>query len=125
MPQQHADKWGTLANVGADVAADVGANVALQVLRLLSGVAEVDGLDLSSIRDEQLEGEVKDGPPELLYSHGDHKENLSDFGCNKIESWVISSVTKLSTTHWTTADVAKVAPTANVENVGPLADVSK
>ncbi|KAL8089631.1 hypothetical protein AgCh_039202 [Apium graveolens] len=78
----------------------------------------------NSIGDEQLKGEAKDGPPELLYSDGGHKENLSDFGWNKIESWMTKISVALHIVR-PTADVAKVAPIADVENVGPLAKVSK
>ncbi|KAL8170511.1 hypothetical protein V2J09_022315 [Rumex salicifolius] len=48
--------------------------------------------DLNRIGDEQLEGEAEDGPPELLFSHGGHKDKISDFSWNKNEPWVISSV---------------------------------
>ncbi|KAL8089633.1 hypothetical protein AgCh_039204 [Apium graveolens] len=78
----------------------------------------------SSSGDEQLEGEAKDGPPELFYSDGGHKENFSDFGWNKIESWMTKISVVLHIVR-PTADVTKVAPTADVANVGPLADVSK
>lgn len=49
------------------------------------------------IGDEQLEGEAEDGPPELLFSHGGHKANLSDFSWNKNKPWVISSVAEDNT----------------------------
>lgn len=48
--------------------------------------------DLNRIGDEQLEGEAEDGPPELLFSHGGHRERISDFSWNKNAPWVISSV---------------------------------
>ncbi|KAH0900765.1 hypothetical protein HID58_040268 [Brassica napus] len=35
---------------------------------------------------------LEDGPLELLFSHGGHKANISDFAWNKDEPWVISSV---------------------------------
>lgn len=48
--------------------------------------------DLNRIGDEQHEGEAEDGPPELLFSHGGHKDKISDFSWNKHKPWVISSV---------------------------------
>lgn len=48
--------------------------------------------DLNRIGDEQLEGEAEDGPPELLFSHGGHKDKISDFSWNKNQPWMISSV---------------------------------
>ncbi|KAH6787958.1 Transducin family protein / WD-40 repeat family protein [Perilla frutescens var. hirtella] len=53
--------------------------------------------DLNRIGDEQLEGEVEDGPPELLFSHGGHKAKISDFSWNKNQPWVISSVAEDNT----------------------------
>ncbi|KAG2241095.1 hypothetical protein Bca52824_090382 [Brassica carinata] len=35
---------------------------------------------------------LEDGPLELLFSHGGHKANISDFAWNKDEPWVISSI---------------------------------
>ncbi|KAL3613945.1 RNA-binding protein Musashi 2 [Castilleja foliolosa] len=61
--------------------------------------------DLSRVGDEQLEGEVEDGPPELLFSHGGHKAKISDFSWNKNEPWVISSVAEDNTLQvWQMAD---------------------
>lgn len=35
--------------------------------------------DLNRIGDELIEGDEEGGPPELLFSHGDHKGKISDF----------------------------------------------
>ncbi|XP_074331844.1 WD-40 repeat-containing protein MSI2-like [Apium graveolens] len=67
------------------------------VLASSSGDRRLMVWDLSRIGDEQLEGEAEDGPPELLFSHGGHKANLSDFSWNKNEPWVISSVAEDNT----------------------------
>ncbi|KAJ4826943.1 adenyl-nucleotide exchange factor [Turnera subulata] len=48
--------------------------------------------DLNRIGDEQLELDADDGPPELLFSHGGHKNKVEDFSWNTNEAWVIASV---------------------------------
>ncbi|KAL3621387.1 hypothetical protein CASFOL_036299 [Castilleja foliolosa] len=57
------------------------------------------------VGDEQLEGEVEDGPPELIFSHGSHKAKISDFSWNNNEPWFISSVAEDNTLQvWQMAD---------------------
>ncbi|KAK1273065.1 Histone-binding protein MSI1 [Acorus gramineus] len=48
--------------------------------------------DLCGIGDEQAEEDAEDGPPELLFIHGGHTAQISEFSWNKNEPWVISSV---------------------------------
>nr|CAD1830536.1 unnamed protein product [Ananas comosus var. bracteatus] len=48
--------------------------------------------DLSRIGDEQSEEDADDGPPELLFAHGGHRANITEFSWNPDEQWVIASV---------------------------------
>lgn len=44
------------------------------------------------IGDEQTDGYKREGPPELIFSHGGHKDTVSDFAWNEHKPWVIASV---------------------------------
>ena len=41
---------------------------------------------------EQTQEETNDGPPELLFIHGGHRNLVSDFSWNPSEDWMVSSV---------------------------------
>lgn len=44
------------------------------------------------IGDEQSAEDADDGPPELLFSHGGHTANISEFSWNPNVPWLVSSV---------------------------------
>ena len=48
--------------------------------------------DLSKIGDQQTPEDAEDGPPELLFIHGGHTSQISDFSWNPSDPWVIASV---------------------------------
>ena len=50
--------------------------------------------DMSRIGDEQTPEDAKDGPPELLFTHGGHTAKVSDFAWhqNAEEEWMLASV---------------------------------
>ena len=48
--------------------------------------------DLYNIGKEQSAEEAAEGPPELLFIHGGHTAQISDFSWNQNEPWVICSV---------------------------------
>ncbi|XP_049851795.1 histone-binding protein RBBP4-like [Schistocerca gregaria] len=48
--------------------------------------------DLACIGAEQTPDSQEDGPPELLFIHGGHTSEVSDFAWNYNEDWVIASV---------------------------------
>jgi histone-binding protein RBBP4 len=48
--------------------------------------------DMSRIGDEQEDEDKEDGPPELLFIHGGHTSNVSEFSWNSNEDWIIASV---------------------------------
>ncbi|CAA6655999.1 unnamed protein product [Spirodela intermedia] len=48
--------------------------------------------DLCRIGDEQSAEDADDGPPELLFSHGGHTGNISEFSWNPNVPWLVSSV---------------------------------
>jgi len=56
------------------------------------GDRRVNIWDLSKIGHEQSPEDAQDGPPELLFIHGGHTDNISDFSWNANDDWVISSV---------------------------------
>lgn len=47
--------------------------------------------DLSRVGEEQLPDDTEDGPPELLFMHGGHTNNVADFSWNLNEPWVVCS----------------------------------
>nr|OQO31555.1 hypothetical protein B0A51_01397 [Rachicladosporium sp. CCFEE 5018] len=47
--------------------------------------------DISRAGMEQLEEDVPDGPPEMLFMHGGHTNRVSDFGWNANDEWVVVS----------------------------------
>ncbi|TVY82705.1 Histone acetyltransferase type B subunit [Lachnellula suecica] len=47
--------------------------------------------DLSRVGEEQLPDDQEDGPPELLFMHGGHTNNMADFCWNLNEPWVVCS----------------------------------
>ncbi|KAJ3019126.1 Histone-binding protein rbbp4, partial [Thoreauomyces humboldtii] len=48
--------------------------------------------DLTRIGEEQTPEDADDGPPELLFIHGGHTNNVADFDWNRNEPWVMCSV---------------------------------
>jgi WD40 repeat protein len=48
--------------------------------------------DMSRIGDKQDEADAEDGPPELLFIHGGHTANVSEFSWSPTDDWVIASV---------------------------------
>lgn len=48
--------------------------------------------DVSKVGDEQSPEDAEDGPPELLFVHGGHTANVSEFSWNLTDDWVIASV---------------------------------
>jgi WD40 repeat protein len=48
--------------------------------------------DMSRIGNEQSAEDEEDGPPELLFIHGGHTSNISDFSWNPNEEWMVASV---------------------------------
>ncbi|KAG0169097.1 retinoblastoma binding protein [Apophysomyces sp. BC1015] len=47
--------------------------------------------DMARIGDHQSPDDANDGPPELLFMHGGHTTNVSDFGWSPAEPWVLAS----------------------------------
>jgi histone-binding protein RBBP4 len=50
--------------------------------------------DLSRIGQEQSPEDAEDGPPELLFLHGGHTSNVSDFSWNAKDEWSLVSVSE-------------------------------
>jgi histone-binding protein RBBP4 len=50
--------------------------------------------DLSRIGMEQSPEDAEDGPPELLFLHGGHTSNVSDFSWNAADPWTLASVSE-------------------------------
>jgi histone-binding protein RBBP4 len=50
--------------------------------------------DLSRIGQEQSPEDAEDGPPELLFLHGGHTSNVSDFSWNTKDEWTLVSVSE-------------------------------
>lgn len=50
--------------------------------------------DLSRIGMEQSPEDAEDGPPELLFLHGGHTSNVSDFSWNHNDHWSMASVSE-------------------------------
>eukprot|EP00041_Stephanoeca_diplocostata_P013933 m.249387 g.249387 ORF g.249387 m.249387 type:complete len:430 (-) comp19521_c0_seq1:189-1478(-) len=50
--------------------------------------------DLSKCGEDQTPEDAEDGPPELLFIHGGHTTNISDFSWNPNKEWVIASVSE-------------------------------
>jgi WD40 repeat protein len=48
--------------------------------------------DMSKIGEEQDAEDAEDGPPELLFIHGGHTANVSEFSWNSNQEWMIASV---------------------------------
>merc|ERR1712209_79041 len=46
------------------------------------------------IGEEQSAEDAEDGPPELLFIHGGHTAQISDFSWNPNDPWVICSVSE-------------------------------
>ncbi|PNT66915.1 hypothetical protein BRADI_3g18490v3 [Brachypodium distachyon] len=55
--------------------------------------------DLSRIGREQSPEDAEEGPPELLFIHGGHKRNISDFSWNQCEDWMLASVDEENILH--------------------------
>jgi histone-binding protein RBBP4 len=64
------------------------------ILGSCSGDRRVALWDLSRIGQEQSAEDAEDGPPELLYLHGGHTSNVSDFSWNAKDEWSIVSVSE-------------------------------
>ncbi|KAI9676418.1 MAG: Histone acetyltransferase type B subunit 2 [Caeruleum heppii] len=47
--------------------------------------------DLSRVGEEQTPDDQEDGPPELMFMHGGHTNNMSDFSWNLNDPWVVCS----------------------------------
>ena len=48
---------------------------------------------------------IEDGPPELVFQHGGHTGNISDFSWSKTDDWVVASVSEDNILHvWRMAD---------------------
>ncbi|CAJ1942330.1 unnamed protein product [Cylindrotheca closterium] len=62
------------------------------VLASCSADRRVGLWDLSRIGAEQSPEDAEDGPPELLFLHGGHTANVSDFSWNAKDPWTIASV---------------------------------
>lgn len=50
--------------------------------------------DISAIGAHQTHEEAMEGPPELLFIHGGHFDNILDFSWNLTEPWLLSSVSQ-------------------------------
>jgi len=48
--------------------------------------------DLANIGAEQSKEDAEDGPPELLFCHGGHTDNVADICWNPNDDWVMASV---------------------------------
>ncbi|PIN13172.1 Nucleosome remodeling factor, subunit CAF1/NURF55/MSI1 [Handroanthus impetiginosus] len=48
--------------------------------------------DIGRIGKEQTPEDAEEGPPELLFIHGGHTSEISDFSWNPCEDWIIASV---------------------------------
>jgi len=64
------------------------------VLASSSSDRRINVWDLTHIGEEQSEEEIEDGPPELLFVHGGHTSQISDFSWDVTEPWIISSVSE-------------------------------
>ncbi|KAL5577609.1 hypothetical protein UlMin_019308 [Ulmus minor] len=61
--------------------------------------------DLSRIGEVQTPEKAEDGPPELLFIHGGHTSEISDFSWSPCEEWIIASVAEDNVLHiWQMAD---------------------
>ena len=79
--------------------------------------------DVARIGLEQTVEDAEDGPPELLFVHGGHTSEVSDFSWNPNKPWVISSVSQDNIMQvWKMAENIYTEDSLQESNDGPISD---